>query len=263
MASKYWIKLYHEILHDRKMATLDNRIWRRAIECFLFAGDLDEEGYLPRLADMAWVLHLTEEELETDLNELVRLGILEHRDGLYFVRKFAERQAPLPKAEYMRRKRNEDQLQTYYQPRYQSVTNGNADKIRIDKIRKEETASAASSFHDHQKASAERLYQQVTSQVTIPSGQIDGALQDLETILDYYGEIDEGVIQQGKQIFSNWCNTRGKNGKNYSKTNTAWLGWWLEALAPQPGVSRTKDQLDMNEAEFKEYSRMLQERGEL
>ena len=75
MAAKYWIKLYHEILRDRKMATLDDRLWRRVIECFLLAGEVDEEGYLPPLPDVAWAFRVDVEQIETELNELTRLGI--------------------------------------------------------------------------------------------------------------------------------------------------------------------------------------------
>jgi len=148
MASKYWIKLYHEMLYDRKVAALDDHLWRRVIEVFLMAGELDEGGYLPPLDDMSWTLRADQEQLETDLNELTRLGILEFKDDRYFVRKFSLRQEPMPKAEYMRRKREQSRTQEHYKslpPRYQpvtrsnDVTNGNTDtdtdtdKIRIDK----------------------------------------------------------------------------------------------------------------------------------
>jgi len=149
MSAKYWIKLYLEILHDRKMATLDDHLWRRIVECFLLAGENDQEGYLPKLDDIAWTLRTGIEELETDLNELVKMGILEYRDSLYFVRKFAERQAPLLKAEYMRRKRNEEQLRDYYQDRYQSVTNSNVEERRGD-IEEEERLNN----HDYSRLSA-------------------------------------------------------------------------------------------------------------
>jgi len=149
MSAKYWIKLYLEILHDRKMATLDDHLWRRIVECFLLAGENDQEGYLPKLDDIAWTLRTGIEELETDLNELVKMGILEYRDSLYFVRKFAERQAPLPKAEYMRRKRNEEQLRDYYQDRYHSVTNSNVEERRGD-IEEEERLNN----HDYSRLSA-------------------------------------------------------------------------------------------------------------
>jgi len=129
MASKYWIKLYHEMLYDRKVAALDDHLWRRVIEVFLMAGELDEGGYLPPLDDMAWTLRAHQEQLETDLNELTRVGILEFKDDRYFVRKFSTRQEPMPKAEYMRRKREQARTQEHYKslpPRYQPVTRSNA-----------------------------------------------------------------------------------------------------------------------------------------
>lgn len=128
MASKYWIKLYHEILHDRKVASLEDRLWRRAVEMFLLAGEQNEGGYLPQLADMSWTLRIDIEQLETELNELTRIGILEFKDERYFVRKFEKRQEPMDKAEYMRRLRDQEQKQEHYQslpPRYQPVTVGN------------------------------------------------------------------------------------------------------------------------------------------
>lgn len=140
MASKYWIKLYHEILYDRKMAQLRDHLWRRVMECFLMAGEVNNGGYLPSLDDMAWTLRADPEQLETELTELVQLGILQVLDGRYHVTKFEQRQKPMSKAEYMERLRKQGQKDEYYQPgyqpSYQPVTNGNADtdidKIRID-----------------------------------------------------------------------------------------------------------------------------------
>ena len=144
MASKYWIKLYHEILHERKMAQLSDHLWRRSIEFFLFAGEVDDDGALPTLDDMAWTLHQSPELIETDLAELANVGIVDQRGGRWFVTNFSKRQAKMDKAEYMRRLRNERQKDEYYQgdteqlpDSYQPVTNSNTDKIRIDKNRKE------------------------------------------------------------------------------------------------------------------------------
>ena len=41
MGAKFWIKLYHEILDDPKMGRMPDRLWRRTIELFLLAGELD------------------------------------------------------------------------------------------------------------------------------------------------------------------------------------------------------------------------------
>jgi hypothetical protein len=47
MANTFWIKLYLEILDDPKMGALSDRLYRRAIEMFLMAGELENKGYLP------------------------------------------------------------------------------------------------------------------------------------------------------------------------------------------------------------------------
>ena len=56
----YWIKLYHEILDDPKMATLPDRLWRKVIEIFLIAGKLspDKSGQLPETNQIAWLLRM-------------------------------------------------------------------------------------------------------------------------------------------------------------------------------------------------------------
>jgi len=103
MKSKYWIKLYHECLDDPKMGRLSDRLYRRTIEMFLLAGDYDQAGFLPPLDDIAWRLHLEPEQLETDLIELQRIGILDVIDGRWYVAKFAERQAADTDTERWRR----------------------------------------------------------------------------------------------------------------------------------------------------------------
>ena len=114
MITKYWIKLYHEILNDRKMVTLSDDLWRFAIECFLLAGMEDDDGYLPEIADIAFASRKTEEQTETYLNELIRVGILEFTNGKYYVVNFTKRQEPMDKAEYQRRRREETKRDKYY-----------------------------------------------------------------------------------------------------------------------------------------------------
>lgn len=138
MAAKYWIKLYHEILHDPKMCRMPAQLWKRTVEMFLMAGEKDKGGYLPSVDDMAWTLRTEPEQLETELIELQRLGILTMIDTKWFVVKFAERQKAMTKAEYMRRKRAEEQRDEYYMKGslpdgYQPVTDGHTDKKRKDK----------------------------------------------------------------------------------------------------------------------------------
>ena len=138
MASAYWIKLYHELLHERKIATLDDHLWRRMIECFLMAGEQSENGNLPDFPDIVWLLRTTEDELKTDFNELVRIGVLEIKDDRYYVKNFYKRQEPMEKAEYMKRLREEQKREDALSNMpeivngYQPVTNSNGDTELTD-----------------------------------------------------------------------------------------------------------------------------------
>jgi hypothetical protein len=121
MASKYWVKLYIEILDDHKMGMLPDKLYRRVIELFLLAGEQDKEGELPTVESMAWRLRLSEEELENDLKALQAKKIVMLYNKKWIVTKFAERQAPVSDAERMRRLRERKQKEQYYG--YEPVTN--------------------------------------------------------------------------------------------------------------------------------------------
>lgn len=127
MAAKYWLKLYHEMIDDPKVARLPDSSYRRFIECLLLAGETDEDGFLPDIETMAWRLRIDERTLKDDMSRLALAGLVElAEDGRWLVSSFSKRQKGLSKAEYMRRLREERQVS------YQNVTDSNADKI-IDK----------------------------------------------------------------------------------------------------------------------------------
>lgn len=114
MANYYWIKLYHEILEDPKMCRLSDRMYRRTIELFLIAGETAKDGYLPCLEDMAWKLRMRAEDLETDLVELQKTGIISMIDNEWLVTKFAERQEPVSNAERQKSFRERERERIYY-----------------------------------------------------------------------------------------------------------------------------------------------------
>lgn len=106
MKSKYWIKLYHEILDDSKMGMMPDNLWRRTIELFLMAGELDQKGLLPPTCEIAWRLHQTQEIVENDLKELEKRHILQQLDGgVWFVVNFSKRQAKVSDSERQKRYR--------------------------------------------------------------------------------------------------------------------------------------------------------------
>ena len=149
MANYYWIKLYHEILHDAKMARLPDVLWRRVVECFLLAGEAGEDGFLPDVPTMAWVLRVDEEQLITELGQLSSYDFVEQQDGRWYVTHFFERQKAFTDAEKQRNYRDRQRKEQYYgddtdmipsdnHTVTESVTSGNTDiELDIDKSREE------------------------------------------------------------------------------------------------------------------------------
>ena len=129
MPSKYWIKLYHEILHDPKMARLPDRLWRRAIELFLMAGETGDGGELPDIADMAWTLRVDQMELADDLAKLAKIGVLTESPDGWVVTKFAVRQAATSDAKRMAQWRERNRKAQYEgdESVTELVTNRNAE----------------------------------------------------------------------------------------------------------------------------------------
>jgi len=109
----YWIKLYHDILDDPKMAVLPDNLWRRIIELFLFAGKLYKDGNLPDTKQIAWCLRQNENELETELKQIVTTGIIVQTETGWFIPKFKTRQDPMTNTERVRKFRETKQHEQY------------------------------------------------------------------------------------------------------------------------------------------------------
>ena len=127
--SKYWIKLWIEILSDDEMGVLPDNVWRRAVECFLMAGKIDAGGRLPPLRRMARITYRTVEDLEKELEHLINVGIIGKDDDGYFVVNFAKRQAPVSAARRVREHRRRQDVTKRYTGRNETVTkNGPEDR---------------------------------------------------------------------------------------------------------------------------------------
>ena len=116
MPSKYWFKLYHEILDDPKMGQLSDRLYRRCIELFALAGDYDQGGLLPEIEDIAWRLRLPVDELQKDIAELQspKLNIITQNDNGLYVTNFSKRQEPISDAQRIKSFRERKQKEKYY-----------------------------------------------------------------------------------------------------------------------------------------------------
>ena len=258
--ANYWIKLYNEILHDPKMGKMSDHLWRRCIEIFLMAGENNQDGILPDIEKIAWDLRSEIDEIENDLNELAKLKIVTKQDnGYWFVTKFSERQAPMEKREYMRRKRNEIHQEQYYQSdtdnnnsSYQPVTNSNTDKIRIDtdknRIREEEEEeekekelSTSSPLKERKNGKKFVIYPRemhdMFCAITGFAGMIGGSREfDLERIESLWKTHGDKTVNYCRPFWEAW------KDRGYSKTNTAWLDWAISGEIP----SLSKKKLDQD-----------------
>ncbi len=113
MTSKYWLKLYHELLDDSKVMTLRPALRWRFIECLLVAGECDQDGLIPDSPRYAWRVRASEEIVHTELTELAEAGLLTRADGQWYVNKFAERQVAVTGAERWKRWNERKRKQEY------------------------------------------------------------------------------------------------------------------------------------------------------
>lgn len=136
MSSYFFIKLFHEVLHDPKMGRLTDDLWRRTIEVFLLAGEYaaarhlsasKNDGLLPPVNDMAWTLRLSIEKLESDLAALEKCNIVGKTiGGQWIVVNFTKRQAAIDGAERVAAYRDRGKKEQYYESETPLTDIGNA-----------------------------------------------------------------------------------------------------------------------------------------
>lgn len=105
------------------MGLLPDRLFRRTIELFLLAGDRNAAGSLPDIEQIAWRLRVNQDQLDNEMTELERVGILAHNDSGWIVAKFSERQSPVDGATRIKQYRERQQKQQYYDSVTTGVTN--------------------------------------------------------------------------------------------------------------------------------------------
>lgn len=113
----FWIKLYHEIIDDPKMATMPDRLWRRSIELMLLAGrySKDKTGDLPETRQLAWAMRMSTDELQLDLDQLTLTGIIKRTPTGWNIVNFEKRQKAASDLERKQQERSRKQSQQYYE----------------------------------------------------------------------------------------------------------------------------------------------------
>ena len=116
MPSYSWAKLWIDTLDDHKVGTLSDHLWRRFFEFVLLAKELDQDGFLPPIAAMAWRLRSDPQAIEAALEALAEVtggepgpGLVQLVGGCWHVTNFAKRQEkPMDAAERKARQRARD-----------------------------------------------------------------------------------------------------------------------------------------------------------
>jgi DNA-binding transcriptional regulator YhcF (GntR family) len=207
MASRYWIKLYHEILDDPKMGHLSHRAWRRALELMLVAGEMNREGQVPSTGELAWRLRCDIAELGEDLKALETVGIVSPNGQGWIVTHFAERQAPVSDTERQRRHRRRDTAAQYYG--HESVTIRDTDKIRRD----QDTDGEENQIRTREEASKEFVAGAFSAyQNTI--GLVSGATQR-DAIIDILEELEKRGVESWWQMALNISADQNKRSLAY------------------------------------------------
>ena len=88
-----WIKLDVDILNDPAYGTLTDDLWRLMIQLNLLAGEVDKEGLLPGVRDMAWELRVGLGTLQISLHHLCERGLVHSTPQGWVVSSFKESQA--------------------------------------------------------------------------------------------------------------------------------------------------------------------------
>lgn len=223
----YWIKLYHEIIDDPKMATLPDRLWRRTIELFLLAGRLchDKSGELPDTHQLAWLLRVSTDDLQTDLIQLASTGIIENIPGGWLVVNFQKRQSAATSTERVKQYRERKQKQQYYD----NETNLKRNVTQINRLTETETESeteqikTTSSSADADFGEVVRVFEQNIGVITPRAAdQIGEDVSEYGKVL-VLSAIDEAVRQNVKKwsyvqgILRRWKvdgKTTPQNGKH-------------------------------------------------
>ena len=236
MASKYWIKMYHEILDDPKMGRLPCNLWRRFFECCLMAGEKDEAGFLPELSDMAWRFRVDERTLHQELTALSEQGLIILKEynpfeARWFIVNFEKRQKPSDASERVRefRKRKRNERVTKSNACNAPDTDIDVDTDDITTVRNFPFPTTPKEALEHPDI---KLFYSVSG--------ITPGIDDYAFVIDSVNVLrkdhpDENDLASYMTAFwVEWTNPLRKtvNGEPYNRKNPKWLEWAINNDVP-------------------------------
>lgn len=201
MASKYWIKLWIEILDDPKMGKMPDWKWRRTIELFLLAGENGNDGELQPVGDLAWRLRVNEIDLVTTLQDLERVGVTELLpDGRWKVKNFLKRNEAIGDADRQRMRRESSRKEEYYSHEacHDVVTKRDIDTDTESEPETEKIDRAGEA--DDEFSKLQRICEKLTGRLMVPP-------RDVETINTF---VKNGAVEEDITRAVAWFQGQGK-----------------------------------------------------
>jgi len=129
----YWLKLYVEILDDPKYYKLSDAARVGMYELMLLCKKIGSDGVIPSLEDVCFYTRRDVDWWFSVKNELAAINFLVECEEGIMIRKFSERQAPVPSTERSRQHRIVKQKSIY------TERNGNDDATKRDGDTEEDT----------------------------------------------------------------------------------------------------------------------------
>lgn len=155
----HFVKLWVRVLDDRPTQQLPDSSWRRFMELLALAGEYNQDGLLPPVADMAFRLRISESQMEDDLKRLTLKPHVRWNAGAerWEIVNWSKYQSPLSDAERKRLQRERQRQQAFSHEDVtdmsrnvtQTKTRQDKDKDKItDKTTDKKAADAAAAVAD-------------------------------------------------------------------------------------------------------------------
>ena len=236
----YWLKLYTEILDDSKYFKLSDCAKVGLFELLLVAKRRGNNGELPNIEEIAFQTRKAEEWWKPVLKELLTINFIIENGKDIVIRKFADRQAPIPGAERAKQSRTirnaicHDTVTEACETHALSYeTNGDRLKIEseTEEKQKEEAEKPPASAAPAQKILptttqyleagrfALQAFSQITGMVTFPAKDREAALVAIESLRLKHDTVPK-MVDYLRPFYDDWLK------RKYSKTNLAWLTDW-------------------------------------
>jgi hypothetical protein len=237
---RFWYKSYVADILSQERMRLPDWLFRRLIEFEAFAAEFGDDGLLPPVKDMAWILRpVAETKLSEALQGLSEVGEVELTPNGWRLTHFEERQRG---EAYARVKKHRER---------NAVKRGETDETRDSSSlsssdsdsggegagrggkpppRSAADAVAVSEFLDQGdgRREAQSLLLGAASLAALPPTEYP-RVEQVRAMITTYGA--EKTLAELRAQRTSWCKTRGRNGRFYSPLNMGWVDRADAALA--------------------------------